>query len=97
MAIDFFQNELNKVWDRWNAVYGNRQVYNIQARSTVFLKVLHLGLVQSRISKTSNPKRADYKQFMMVRDYIHKQLNIAENSFNKKGIQKVFARKKATA
>lgn len=70
MAIDFFQNELHKVQDRFNQTFGRMVVCNINTRQRVMLAIISLGLLERKIMETH--KRSDIQRFIRTRNVLNK-------------------------
>ena len=100
MAIDFFLKEQSKVQDRFNETFGKMQVVNLEARSSVILSIVYLGMLAKKLgNKRNKAKDIDMiKEFMKVRQAIHRVLDSAQknNSMSQKGKEKESCNQKSS-
>ena len=82
MAIDIFENELLKVWKRFNEVYGGRDVKGLECMYRLILAITGLGILKNRIKALN--RQEDRKDFMRRRDIILKTLDNAQEQFNER-------------
>ena len=66
MPVNFFATELQKIQDRFNQTFGKMVVFNIKTRQQTILAIVGMGLLEKRISSTTNKEkvRPDIKDFM---------------------------------
>jgi hypothetical protein len=93
MAVDFFENEVLKVRNRFAAVYQGRDVYNEAYRTGVILAIVGLALLERKISR--NHEKEDIKKFIENRTGIMRALEYAEDGFQ--AIEKREAEEQAKA
>jgi hypothetical protein len=79
MAVDFFENEVLKVRNRFAAVYQGRDVYDEAYRTGVILTIVGLSLLEQKINR--NHEKEDIKSFIENRTKIMKALEYAEQGF----------------
>jgi hypothetical protein len=79
MAIDFFENEVLKVRNKFAAVYQGRDVYNRAYQTGLILSIVGLSILERKIQR--NHEKEDIKRFIENRTGIMKALEYAEAGF----------------
>ena len=82
-ATCFFQSELTNLQNQFNEVYGDRTVFNINARTQALFAIIRLGLLERQINAASNKDqvRDKIKEFVSGRDVLRKFFASAEKAF----------------
>jgi hypothetical protein len=77
MPIDFFEEEIRKVQERFNQTFGMLNVYDLKSRQSTILAICSLTLIAGRIKQAKNKddKKEDIKQFMRNRTILNDVFN----------------------
>jgi hypothetical protein len=84
MAIDFFQKEQEKVWDRFNETFGDSLIVKPDIRCDVIFSILNLGLIAKELKK-SKPANSQnkVKEFMSCKAALYLLFKKLENEVQK--------------
>ena len=86
MRIDFFQNELCKVQDRFNETFGKLVVCNVSQRQRIMLSIISMGRLEKKIMAAGSMDNArdDIKKFVRTRNILNKEFDKVEEFFNER-------------
>ncbi len=86
MRIDFFQNELCKVQDRFNETFGKLVVCNVSQRQRIMLSIISMGRLEKKIMAAGSMDNArdDIKKFVRTRNILNKVFEKVEQHFKER-------------
>jgi len=78
MAIDFFDNEAIKLQNRFNETFGDLQAFNISARFSFILAIVHIGMLAKELNQQNKKKDIlKIKEFMRIKEILNKAFDNA--------------------
>ncbi|MFZ4438057.1 MAG: hypothetical protein ACOYOS_06480 [Syntrophales bacterium] len=80
MAIDFFEKEVKRLQERFNATFGQEQTVNMRARYLVILAICRAGMLARSARETSDEKRIGEmtREFCSVREAVNMCFDLIE-------------------
>ena len=82
MAIDFFDNEMDKMLTKFQETYQGNFADKQEFAAGLFVQLVGLGLAKK--SLRTDRSRANLQQFMRRKELFHKTLNEAQQQFNER-------------
>jgi len=88
MAVGFFEGELGKAQERFNAIYGGRSVCDHQVRSGLVMAISWMGVLKRRVDSAENRDlcRADIRELVRVRDLVNRVFRRIERELGERRI-----------
>lgn len=73
MPINFFSNELTKVYDRFNRTFGKLIVFNTNTRQRIVFSIISLGVLEKKImvEKNKDQLRSEIKRFVRIKNILN--------------------------
>ena len=80
MPIQFFTNELYKVYDRFNQTFGKLIVFNVTTRQRMVLSIVSLGMLEKKIiaEKNKDLVRNEIQRFVRTRNILNRYFDEVE-------------------
>lgn len=74
MPIDFFEQELSRLQERFNSTFGVMTTCDITARQSTLLSIIGLGVLAKRINSASDKDlvRTEITRFVKGRDVLNR-------------------------
>ena len=87
MTVGFFQGEIQKAQDRFDAIYGGRHVCDLEVRNGLVIAISWMGVLKKRVIRTSGKgtSRADIQKFVRSRDIVNSIFNRIETELGERG------------
>ena len=84
--MDFVQNELCKVQDRFNKTFGKLVVCNVSQRQRIMLSIILMGRLEKKImaAGSMDNTRGYIKKFVQTRNFLNKEFDKVEEFFNER-------------
>jgi len=87
MAVDFFEKEVESLKIRFNRVYENRTVFDIQSRQAVIMTICRALTIVKTVRDASNDRRIGEmtREFCRIREVLNGFFDLMESQQERRG------------
>ena len=87
MTIDFFEKEVKRLQERFNATIGQERTVNMRARYLAILALCRAGILARSVRETSDEKRIGEmtREFCNVREALNRFFDLIESQPERRG------------
>jgi hypothetical protein len=86
-TIDFFEKEVKRLRERFNATFGQAKTVNMKARSLTIMAISWVDFLARTIRETSDEKRIGEmtREFCKIREAMNKFFDLFESQQERRG------------
>ena len=87
MTIDFFEKEVKRLQEKFNATIGQERTTNMRARYLAILAICRAGILAQSVRETSDEKRIGEmtREFCNVREVLNRFFDLVESQPERRG------------
>lgn len=80
MAVDFFAKEVEKLWHRFNGIYGDRTIFDLRSRQACILAICRASLLSQSIRDMTDEERIGEttRELCAIRETLNRFFNRME-------------------